>query len=59
MNQDSKEGKESLFQEIWYYVRSEKKYWAIPLVVIFVIFAALLTIAQTVPIISPFIYTLF
>ena len=59
MNQDIKEGKESILKEIWYYVRSEKKYWAIPLIVIFVIFAALLTIAQTVPIISPFIYTLF
>lgn len=51
--------KESILQEIAYYVRTEKKYWIIPLIVIFIIFGTLLIIAQTVPVISPFIYRLF
>lgn len=59
MNPDSTEPKESLWHEIWHYVHTEKKYWLIPLVIVFAIFAALLVIAQTVPVISPFIYTLF
>ena len=50
---------ESLWREIWHYVRSEKRYWAIPLIIVFVVFGVLLVIAQTVPVVSPFIYTLF
>lgn len=60
MNQEPNAQKnESILREAWHYIRTEKKYWLIPLIVVFVIFGALLVIAQTVPIISPFIYTLF
>lgn len=60
MNQeDARQVKESLLREIWHYVRTEKKYWIIPLIIILGMFGALLVIAQTIPVISPFIYTLF
>lgn len=60
MHQKNNESeKESLLSEIWHYIRAEKKYWLIPLIIVFVMFGALLIVAQTVPVISPFIYTLF
>lgn len=49
----------SVFSEIAFYLKKEKKYWLIPLIVIFLLFAVLVIISQTVPIVSPFIYTLF
>lgn len=49
----------SVFAEIAYYLKKEKKYWLIPMILIFLVFAILVIISQTVPIVSPFIYTLF
>lgn len=49
----------SVVSEIVYYIRKQKRYWLIPLIIIFLVFAILVVISQTVPIVSPFIYTLF
>lgn len=55
-----KKGKKySQMREIFHFVVQGKKYWLLPLIVIFALFALLLFIAETLPIISPFIYTLF
>ena len=49
----------SFFRDILLYLRSEKKYWLLPLVVVLILFSALIIISESLPIISPFIYTLF
>ncbi len=49
----------SFFQEIIHYLKKEKKYWLIPMIAILAIFAVLVIVAETLPIVSPFIYTLF
>ncbi len=54
-----KEKKYSQLREIFYYVVHGKNYWLLPLIVIFMLFGLLLFISETLPIISPFIYTLF
>jgi hypothetical protein len=40
------------------FLRQEKKYWLLPMVVIFVLFGLLLVFAQSSAV-APFIYTLF
>lgn len=54
-----KQKKYSQIREIVNYVVKGKNYWLIPLIIIFVVFGLLLFISETLPIISPFIYTLF
>lgn len=49
----------SFVQEIIHYLKKEKKYWLIPMIAILAIFAVLVIVAETLPIVSPFIYTLF
>ncbi len=54
-----KHKKYSQMREIFHYVVHGNNYWLLPLIFIFVIFGLLLFISETLPIISPFIYTLF
>lgn len=44
--------------ELVRFLREQKKYWLIPMVIVFAVLGALLVIAQSSPV-APFIYTLF
>ena len=45
-------------REIWCLLKARKRYWLIPIVVIVLLLALLLFLAETSPV-APFIYTLF
>ena len=44
--------------DFWAFLRQEKKYWLVPIVVMFVLFGLLIVLSQSSAI-APFIYTLF
>jgi drug/metabolite transporter superfamily protein YnfA len=44
--------------EFWQFLREEKKYWLMPIVIVFVLFGLLLVFSQSSAV-APFIYTLF
>ena len=44
--------------EFWQFLREEKKYWLMPIVIVFVLFGLLLAFSQSSAV-APFIYTLF
>lgn len=48
----------SILGEIWEFIRHRKKYWLIPIIVIFVLVGLLLFLTEGSAI-APFIYTLF
>lgn len=48
----------SLIKELWAFVRSRKKYWLFPIIVMMVALGALVVLAQGSAV-APFIYTLF
>ncbi len=48
----------SLVAELWAFLRTRKKFWLVPLVVIMLVFGTLLILAQTTAV-APFIYTIF
>jgi hypothetical protein len=48
----------SFFKELWAYMRTRKKYWLIPILVVMVILGGLIVLAQGSAV-APFIYTLF
>ena len=48
----------SILSELWVFMRTRKKFWLMPIVIIMVLFGGLLILAQTSAI-APFIYTLF
>lgn len=47
-----------LYKELWSYMRTRKRFWMLPIILIFVLFGILLVFAETSAI-APFIYTLF
>jgi hypothetical protein len=47
-----------VLSELWEFLRQEKKYWLVPIVVVFVLFGLLLVFSQSSAI-APFIYSLF
>jgi drug/metabolite transporter superfamily protein YnfA len=51
-------GKARVFAEFWQFLRQEKKYWLVPIVLVFVLFGLLLVFSQSSAV-APFIYTLF
>jgi drug/metabolite transporter superfamily protein YnfA len=51
-------GKTRVVSELWQFLRQEKKYWLLPIVVVLVLFGLLIVFAQSSAI-APFIYTLF
>jgi len=48
----------SFLIELWAFLRTRKKYWLAPVVVMLMLFGALLVLAESSAI-APFIYTLF
>ncbi len=44
--------------DFWAFLRQEKKYWLVPIVLMFVLFGLLIVFSQSSAI-APFIYTLF
>ena len=47
----------SIISEVWYFLRQNKKWWLLPILVILVLFGVLMMLSGTVA--APFIYTLF
>ena len=47
-----------ILTELWAFLRTRKKFWLMPIVVVLILFGALLVLAQGSAI-APFIYTLF
>jgi hypothetical protein len=47
----------SFWGEVWYFLKTSKKWWMLPLIVSFVAMGILLVLAKTA--VAPFIYTLF
>ena len=45
-------------QEMWAFLRERKKFWLLPIIIMFVVFGGLLLLAQGSAV-APFIYTLF
>ena len=50
--------KHSLIREFFDFIRQEKKYWMIPLLIILLAIGGLLVFASSSPILAPFIYPL-
>jgi hypothetical protein len=50
--------KSRVLGEFWNFLRQEKKYWLVPIVVVFLLFGLLLVVSQSSAV-APFIYTLF
>jgi Family of unknown function (DUF5989) len=48
----------SILRELWVFVRTRKKFWLLPIIVVLAIFGTLVVLAGTSAI-APFIYTLF
>ena len=50
-------GRGGFHRDVWDLLRREKKWWLIPLIVVLLAMAGLMTLASTAA--APFIYTLF
>ncbi len=50
--------KSRVLKEFWQFLMVEKKYWLMPIVLVFVLFGLLIVFSQSSAI-APFIYTLF
>ena len=48
----------SILVELWAYMRTRKKYWLIPILLVMVVLGGLIVLAQGSAV-APFIYTLF
>lgn len=48
----------SVLMELWDFMGSRKKFWLLPLLVLFVVVGGLLVLSQG-SVVAPFIYTLF
>jgi hypothetical protein len=51
-------GKGRVLSEFLQFLRDEKKYWLVPIVIVFVLFGLLIVFSQSSAV-APFIYTLF
>ena len=47
-----------VLRELWLFLRQEKKYWLVPIVLVFALFGLLIVFSQSSAV-APFIYTLF
>jgi hypothetical protein len=45
------------FSEFWYFLKTSRKWWMLPLLVLFLLLGVVLVLAKTA--VAPFIYTLF
>ena len=48
----------SFLIELWTFVRTIKKYWLLPIIVVFLVFGGLIVLTQGSAV-APFIYTIF
>jgi hypothetical protein len=48
-----------LLKDLWGFMRERKKFWLAPVIIVLLLLGALLLLAQTSPVVAPFIYTLF
>lgn len=48
----------SFLKELWAYMRTRKKYWLVPILLVMVVLGGLIVLAQGSAV-APFIYTLF
>lgn len=48
----------SLIKELWAFLKSRKKFWLLPIIIIMLLLGLLLVVAQGSAV-APFIYTLF
>jgi hypothetical protein len=48
----------SMLSEIWALLRTRKKFWLLPIIIVMLLFGALLIFAQSSAL-APFIYTIF
>ncbi len=48
----------SILSELWSFMRSRKKFWLLPILVLMFVLGGLLILAQSTAV-APFIYTLF
>lgn len=48
----------SIIAELWDFIRSRRKFWIMPILLLLVVFGGLMVFAQG-SVIAPFIYTLF
>ena len=51
-------GDGNIASEFWQFLRQEKKYWLVPIVLVFALFGLLIVFSQSSAV-APFIYTLF
>jgi len=51
-------GKGRVLVEFWQFLLQEKKYWLVPIIIVFVLFGLLIVFSQSSAV-APFIYTLF
>lgn len=51
-------GKSRVLGEFWQFLKEEKKYWLMPIVIVFLLFGLLIVFSQSSAV-APFIYTLF
>ncbi len=47
-----------MFQELWLFLKEQKKFWMLPIITLLFLFGLLLIFTQTSAL-APFIYTLF
>jgi Family of unknown function (DUF5989) len=47
-----------VFAEFWQFLHQEKKYWLVPIVIVFMLFGLLIVFSQSSAV-APFIYSLF
>ena len=50
--------KHRVLVQLWQFMRQEKKYWLMPVILVFVLFGLLIVFSQSSAV-APFIYTLF
>ena len=50
--------KNRVLREFWQFLKQEKKYWLMPIVIVFILFGLLIVFSQSSAV-APFIYTLF
>ncbi|MFH1281837.1 MAG: DUF5989 family protein [Candidatus Omnitrophota bacterium] len=48
----------AIFKELWYFLRTRKKWWLAPIIIMFLLLGALVFFTQSSAV-APFIYTLF
>jgi|GEM_PF-4468618 len=49
----------AILKSFWYFLKSEKKYWAVPLAGGFFLLMLLILLSESAPLLSPFLYTIF